>query len=228
MKELRISVAVAASVAALAWAGQSRAEEPAAQTTSQTTTTTQPAPAQPAPAQPAPQAAPPAQPPQTIVVQQPPAQPTGTTTTTAAPYIPPGGEQYSERTVEKRPNGTLLSTGVGLFVVSYVPSIIAGAVSDRDADKNLFIPVVGPWLDLGDRGCDTRECGSREDINKAMIITSGVVQGAGVLLGIGSLIIPESSKVEERRGVAKAYKPEVRVSPLSFGAGAGVGAVGRF
>jgi hypothetical protein len=192
--------------------------------TTQTTTTTQPAQPVTAPA-----AAPATAPPQTVVVQQP-QQPTSTTTTTAAPYTPPGGEQYSERTIEKRPNRTLLSTGVGRFLVSYVPSIVAGAVSDREADKNLFIPVVGPWLDLADRGCDgSRPCGDREDIAKAMIITSGVVQGAGVLLGIGSLIIPESTRVEERRSTAKvAPKPEVRVAPVSFGAGAGLGAVGRF
>lgn len=156
----------------------------------------------------------------TTTVEQPPA----TTTTTAAPYVVPQ-DSYSERTVEKRPNTTLLSTGVGMFVISYGASAVAGAVSDRDADKNLFIPVVGPWLDLGDRGCDDRPCGSREDVDKAMIVTSGIVQGAGILLALGSLVIPETQNVTERRTTAK---PELRITPVSFAAGAGVGAVGRF
>lgn len=206
MSKLRIPVAMAASVIALTHASASFAEETT--TTSTTTSTTQPATTTTAPAP--------------VYVQQ----PTSTTTTTAAPYSAPSSDT-SERTIEHRPNRTLLSTGVGIFVVSYGASAVAAAVSDRDADKNLFIPVVGPWMDLGDRGCDTRGCGNREDINKAMIITSGIVQGAGVLMALSSLIVPESTSVSEKRTTAKA-KPEVRVSPVSFGAGAGLGAVGRF
>lgn len=158
-----------------------------------------------------------------VVVQQ----PASTTTTTAAPYYPPGSDT-SERTIERRPNRSLLSTGVGIFVISYGASAVAGAISDRESDKNLFIPVVGPWMDLADRNCATSQsCGNREDINKAMIITSGVVQGAGVLMALSSLLIPEKTTVTETRGSAKT-KPSVAVSPISFGAGAGLGAIGRF
>jgi hypothetical protein len=228
MSKIRIPVAVAASAIALTFAttsfaddevtveaDESTAEESTATTTSTTTTaapttpTTQPTYVQQQPVQ----------------VAQP--QPVATTTTTAAPYTPVSSDS-SERSIEKRPNRTLLSTGIGIFVVSYGASAVAGAVSDREADKNLFIPVVGPWLDLGDRGCGTEPCGSREDINKAMIVTSGIVQGAGVLMALGSLVIPESTTVTEKRTTAKAAKPEVHVTPLSFRAGAGFGAVGRF
>lgn len=206
MKKLSFSIATA--IVACTIATQSRADETTTTTTQPPVQTTQTAPAQPQ------------QPVQSVTVAQP-QQPASTTTTTAAPYEPPG----SETTTEHRPNKTLLSTGVGLFVVSYVPSLVAGAVSPRDSDKDLFIPVVGPWMDLGDHGCDARDCGSREDINKAMLITSGVVQGAGVLLGLGSLLIPETTTTTTKRTTAKA---EVKVLPVSFGAGAGVGAVGRF
>jgi len=221
MSKLRLPVAMAASVFALTYATASFADDTTPTTTSTTTTTTEEVPSttttqstttQPTYVQPAP-----------VIVQQ----PASTTTTTAAPYYPAGSDT-TERTVEHRPNRTLLSTGVGIFVISYGASAVAGAISDRDSDKNLFIPVVGPWLDLGQRECTTAEpCGNREDINKAMIITSGVVQGAGVLMALGSLIIPETTSVTERRTTAKT-KPSVAVSPVSFGAGAGVGAVGRF
>lgn len=215
MKKLSIPVAMAASVFALTCATSSFADDTevtsttTSTTTTPTTTTTQPA-TQPTYVQPAP-----------VIVQ-----PASTTTTTAAPYYPPGGDT-TERTVEKRPNRTLLSTGVGIFVVSYGASAVAGAISDRDSDKNLFIPVVGPWMDLADRNCGAADpCGNREDINKAMIITSGVVQGVGVLMALSSLIIPETTSVRETRS-AKA-KPSVAVAPVSFGTGAGLGAVGRF
>lgn len=210
---IRIPVAMAASVVALTFASASFAQE----TSSTTTTTTQPATtARPAPAQ------------QPVVVQQQPAQPVATTTTTAAPYNEPAADT-SEKTIEHRPNGTLLSTGVGIFVISYGASVVAGAVSSRDEDKNLFIPVAGPWMDLGNRNCGG-SCGQNEGLAKGMIITSGIVQGAGVLLALGSLIIPESTTVTEHRTSAKATapKPKVNVLPVSYGTGAGVGAIGTF
>lgn len=201
MRRLRIPVAMASSIVALFCASSSFAEETAKQTST------------------APSAEGAATPP----------QPVATTQTTAAPYASGGGDQYTERTIEHRPNRSLLSTGTGIFVLSYGSSVVAAAVSDRDADKRLFIPVVGPWLDLGDRGCTVGSpCGGNEDVAKAMIITSGVVQGAGVLLALSSLIIPESTNIQERTRTAKAVKPEVRVLPVSFTAGAGLGAVGRF
>lgn len=153
----------------------------------------------------------------------------GTATTTSA-YGPIPSDRVTERTIEHRPNRTLLSTGAGIFVLSYGASVVAGAVSDRDADKKLFIPVVGPWLDLGDRECNAATpCGSNEDLAKAMIITSGAVQGAGLLLAIGSLVIPESTRVEERTtSTSKAEKPKVQFAPMSYRGGAGVGAFATF
>jgi hypothetical protein len=61
-----------------------------------------------------------------------------------------------------------------------------------------------------------------------MIVTSGIVQAAGVLLAIGSLIIPESTSTSQRTTTARLPKPEVKLAPVSFTAGAGLGAVGRF
>jgi len=198
MNKLALSFATAATAAAMTFAPNSRADG------TTTTTTTQ------------------AQPP--VQVTQP--APASQTTVKAAPYAPPpqGQEMYAEKNTSHYPNKTLLSTGVGLFILSYAPSVVAGAVSPRDEDKNLFIPLVGPWMDLGQRNGPS---GRSEDVARGMIITSGIVQGAGVLLGIGSLIIPESTTTTEKSQVAK-NKPEVKVLPVSFGDGAGVGAIGRF
>ena len=208
MKKLALSIATAATAAAITFAPNSRADETVTTTTqpAQPVQTTQPAP-------------------QTNVNVQP-AQPAGQTTTTAAPYAPApqGQEMYAEKSTEHRPNRALLSTGTGLFVLSYVPSVIAGAVSPRGEDTNLFIPVVGPWMDLNQRNAPA---GHSEDVAKGLIVTSGIAQGAGVLLAISSLIIPESTSTTEKSQVAKE-KPEVHVMPVSFAAGGGVGAIGRF
>jgi hypothetical protein len=127
-------------------------------------------------------------------------------------------------------------TGWILFAVGIASAVVQGGLIGRlnkalgervliragiviTAAAFLLIPVVGPWMDLAVRSCSSADpCGNREGINNAMIITGGVVQGAGVLMALGSLIIPETPK----------NKPSVAVSPVSFGAGAGVGAVGRF
>lgn len=206
MTMLRNPIAMAATAIALLHASTSFA-----QGTQQSTTTTTTAPTQ-----------------SQQHHQQPGARPpVGTTTTTAAPYAMPGGERIAERTTERRPNRPLLGTGTGLFILSYAPSAVVGAMSERPEDRQMLIPVVGPWMDLEQRRCGgENRCGANEDINKAMIVTSGVVQGVGVLMALGALIIPETTTVEER--VRLAQKPAVKVVPVSFGAGAGLGAIGRF
>lgn len=220
MSSFRIPVAMVTSGIALLFVTPSLAQETTQETT--TTTSSSSAPTQPQAVQPQTSQTTTTTAPAPQVVRQ---EPVATTQTTASPYAPPS-DHFAERTVEHRPNRALLSTGTGIFVLSYGASVVAGAVSDRDADKNLFIPVVGPWMDLGDRGCSaTERCGQNEDIAKAMVITSGIVQGAGVLMALSSLFIPETSTVEER---SRSAKPHVRVLPVSLSAGAGLGAVGRF
>lgn len=125
------------------------------------------------------------------------------------------------------PNRTLLWTGVTVFAVTYTGSVVAGGVAgDRVEDKNLFIPVVGPWLDLGQRNCEFRGCNDDEEVVfKSLIVASGIAQGAGVLLAVSSFFVPNSKQTT----IATAKPaPEVRFTPVSYAGGAGVGAVGRF
>lgn len=160
-------------------------------------------------------------------VQATPVPPVGTTRTTAAYYPAQPRTVESERTVSTSPNPTFLRLGLTTFGLTYASSIVAGAVSGRDSDKNLFIPVVGPWIDLNDRGCASRPCGDNEGLAKAMIITSGIVQGAGLLLTIGSFFIPSKTTTEEKTTTSK-LKPTFKVAPVSYGGGAGLGALGTF
>lgn len=90
------------------------------------------------------------------------------------------------------PNRPLLITGSIFLVGSYGASAIVGAISDRSADEKLFYPVVGPWMDLSDRGCDERSC-SNETLNQVLLIGSGVGQGLGALGMLLSVVIPEKT-----------------------------------
>lgn len=230
MRNLSITVAAAASVALLSFATASRADDKPHSKTTTTTTTTQPSTSTSTTTQPSTSTSTMTQPgtSSTTTVQTAPPPQTGTATTTAAPYapVPTGGDVYAESTTKFRPNRPLLVTGAGIFLVSYGASVVTAAVSPLDADENLYIPVVGPWLDLDERP-DNLE---NEDLNKALIITSGVAQGAGVLVALSSLIIPETRSTTMRAETAKAapFKPEFRVLPVSYRAGAGLAAVGTF
>lgn len=147
-----------------------------------------------------------------------------TTTTTQATYVPSTDRIVEEERTD-RPNKRLLVTGASIFVLSYVPAVIVGAQSDRDADKRLYIPGVGPWLDLAQRNCDANPC-ANEGVAKAFIIASGAAQGIGVIAALSSLVIPERERVQVRQSAK--LEPELHVVPLSFGGGGGVGAIGRF
>jgi hypothetical protein len=136
------------------------------------------------------------------------------------------------------PNTTLLGSGVGTLVLGYAPSVVVGIVSDHKGDNNLFIPVAGPWIDLGTRNCSgatvntgngpfelasRSNCGT-SDIERAALITSGIVQGAGVLQMLASLFVPE----RRVSVVARPSGPSFMVTPTYFAGGAGAMARGRF
>jgi hypothetical protein len=154
--------------------------------------------------------------------------------TTVVP--PPPIPVVAERSV--LPNPTLLGSGAGTFVVGYAPGVVVGITSDHKGDDQLFIPVVGPWLDLGKRDCSgatvitnngPREVASGEncgtsDIERAALIASGVVQGAGVLQMLASLFVP-ARRVDV---VVGSRQPKFSVTPTYFRGGAGAMASGRF
>ncbi len=91
------------------------------------------------------------------------------------------------------PNRPMLITGAVVLGGTYGASVIVGALSDREADEKLFLPVVGPWMDLKARDCDVNDCGN-DTFNKALLITDGALQGLGALSLVLSLVIPESTK----------------------------------
>lgn len=158
-----------------------------------------------------------------------------TTTTTAgnynANYNPNAGAEHDGWI--HRPNRPLLYTGLGILVGTYATSVVVGASSDKDVDKRLYIPVVGPWLDLGQRDCGIGDCDATEDRNQALLIGSGVLQGVGTLLTLGSFIAREEnvsppSASSKKATSTAAAKPTINVTPMSYRGGGGFGAIGTF
>jgi hypothetical protein len=123
-----------------------------------------------------------------------------------------------------------MTTGLGIFGFSYLPALAVGATSSLSADRNLYIPVAGPWINLANRpSCGGREgpsCGT-ETTNKVLLGVDGVFQGVGAAMTAIGLLVPTKHTVVTRTS-AKRDGPTIHVSPVSVGTGYGMAAVGTW
>jgi hypothetical protein len=138
----------------------------------------------------------------------------------------------AESRVVTRPNHSLITSGVITLGASYGASAIVAAQSDHPGDKRLFIPVVGPWLDLTDRGsCPSNTSCDGETGYKVLIVVDGIVQAVGALDIVAGFLMPETvttvAKSAPSTSVA-VFQPKVHVAPVSMASGYGLAAVGTF
>jgi hypothetical protein len=121
-----------------------------------------------------------------------------------------------------RPNRPMLYTGLAVIAASYIPPVVVAATSSRAGDEYLYIPLAGPWIDLGERGgCGPNPCGE-EAVYKGLLIATGVAHVVGTGLILSSLFVPEE-RIKERTSA----KPVV--VPAQVGrSGAGLMVVGTF
>lgn len=154
---------------------------------------------------------------QTIIIPSQPAPAPAATRTEAA-------EEYAG------PSRALLFSGVVTLGVPYAASAIVAAESDHQGDKRLYVPILGPWLDLGDRGdCNVRSSScDNETTNKVLLVGDGVLQSLGVLQIVGAFVFPEK-RIATTHVAATKYTPELTITPARIGRGGfGLSAVGRF
>jgi hypothetical protein len=123
---------------------------------------------------------------------------------------------YEKRT----PNKAVLITGGALLVGTYATTAALTAANGPTADKDLYIPVVGPWINIADRGSDR----SHETRDILLIAGSGVLQGVGAVLAVSSFFIPE--KVPAAR--INAGNVKMQVTPTAGPGAGGIGAIGTF
>ena len=112
----------------------------------------------------------------------------------AAPVTSMSNEPMIDASTSRKtlPNKPLLITGTVLLGGTYGASAILGAISDRDADKKLYYPVVGPWLDLNHRGCAANPC-SNNSLDRVLLVGDGILQGIGAFGMLLSLMVPEKT-----------------------------------
>ncbi len=138
-----------------------------------------------------------------------------------------------ERVETTGPNRALLHSGIWIFVLSYVPAVIVAAESHRNGDKNLYIPIAGPWMALAARErCAPDVSCSNETVNKVLLVVDGVFQGLGALDFVGAFLFPETRTLTVSSSTNNASRlafPSIRVVPAQVGGGAyGLAAVGSF
>jgi hypothetical protein len=157
---------------------------------------------------------------------------TGTTQTTAAEYTE--NVAAEQRRTTYKPNPWLMGSGAILFGGSYGASVIVAAADHNTASnewtKNLYIPVAGPWITLGKDPCTfATRCTTADNWNGALMIGSGIAQGAGLVLMATSFFVPahKTTTVVAAQN-QKPQKPRVSFAPVSYKGGAGVGASGTF
>jgi hypothetical protein len=161
-------------------------------------------------AQPAP--ADPEAPAPTVIVSPPP--PPARAPVVVVPPQPEYREVYDSYSASR------FAAGAAVFALSYGASVITAATTDNDRGNNrLYVPVVGPWLALNERGdCDIlRSSCDHETTAKVLLIADGVFQAAGVIGMLDGLLRPSTHRVL----VTNKVDTRTRVRPTVIGSVSG-------
>ena len=124
-----------------------------------------------------------------------------------------------------------LVAGLATTAVSYGLALGASFLVDEEdyrGQKDLRIPIAGPWMALGRTGCPTSnpDCSAVPLVVGALVvILDGVVQAGGLAIAGEGLFLKTSSSAAPQ----KAEGPTVRAVPLNFAKdGVGLGVIGTF
>lgn len=149
-------------------------------------------------------------------------EPAPATTTVIAPTEP----EYE--IVEDSYNAPIFVTGALVFGAAYGASVItAASTDDSRGNHHLYVPVVGPWLALNDRGdCNAllQSC-DNETTAKVLLVADGIFQAAGVIGMIDGIFQPSTHRVIRR---SAKLDTKVRVTPTTLHGQPGIVAFGRF
>ena len=158
----------------------------------------------------------------TTVVEQP-AQAPPPAAVVATPAAPVG----ESRDAYTGPNRRLIGSGLITFGLSYIPALVVAGTSDVSADHHLYVPIVGPWLDLGDRpGCGPGQIScDAETTNRVLLVVDGIFQGVGAITVVAGFLSPSATEVVT---TADADKPTLHLAPANVASGYGMAAFGTF
>jgi hypothetical protein len=122
------------------------------------------------------------------------------------------------------PSWGLISSGLVVFAGTYTASFAVAATSSHAGDKALYVPIVGPWLDIANR-CPGACNGDVGD--KVLLGFDGVFQAIGALSVVSGFLMPRRHVHNVMAGGASDLS--LHVVPASYGRGTpGLAMVGTF
>jgi len=149
---------------------------------------------------------------------------------TVAPEPAPITDTTRTRTESAGPDLRTIGGGIVTFGISYGIGIAVASNSGHHGDRHLYVPVIGPWLDLGDRGGGCSQSGScdKETFNRFLIAADGVFQALGVLSVISGFVFEPRREVTTTTTTATA-RPPIQITPVEYAhGGLGLAALGTF
>ena len=148
-------------------------------------------------------------------------------------YAPP--TRPSRLDVPGRPTyaNAAVATGLVLFGGPYIASVAVASSSSHPGDDKLYLPLVGPWADIGERGgCPVGVNCSGDAFNKLLLAADGVSQDVGAIAVLVGLMMPVQQDLPAYTGARKhprdKPKASLHLSPQTYPGGAGFMASGTF
>ena len=125
-----------------------------------------------------------------------------------------------------RPAAKLMAAGGTLFGVTYLSTVLGAAIASdicqadsalgcREAAWPIYIPVVGPFIQMG------YISGNGANTGRAVLAIDGALQAGGLAMFIAGAAMWGSSSHAR-------YAQRVQIAPYSTGTGTGLIALGRF
>jgi hypothetical protein len=128
---------------------------------------------------------------------------------------------------ETGPDMREVGGGILTFGIAYGISLGVAASSSHQGDSHLYVPVVGPWLDFGDRGgCAPGTC-DKETAYRTLIVVDGVFQALGALSIISGLVFQTTHDVAITSTPDRS-QATIRIVPMYTNGGPALAAVCRF
>lgn len=128
--------------------------------------------------------------------------------------------------------GRLILVGLALTAGWYGASVGTSYLwSDAPNARDLRLPVVGPWMALGDVGCGSREssCTTLTVIGRtALAVVSGVGQAGGLFAIVEGLVMDTGSAAPATPAGDARGTSSWAAAPVMLSDGAGIEIVGRF
>jgi hypothetical protein len=138
-------------------------------------------------------------------------------------------EDTSTRTESTGPDMREIGGGLVTFGISYGVALGVAATSGHQGDSHLYVPIVGPWLDFGDRGsCPQTGSCDKETTYRVLIVADGIFQALGALSVVSGFLFQTTREVTTTTS-AGATAPAIQVTPVQYAhGGLGLAAIGRF